>query len=289
MTLRRGAIGTALAGVLCAVSCNASADRWERVTVPTLDERAGAPLVGHWMPAPSAPVPSRRPALVLMHGCGGLYDRRGGLAERMRSYAELFHGEGWHVLLLDSFSSRGVHELCTQPRRTRSVDQSHRRDDALGAMKWMAERDDVDPQRVALVGWSHGGSAVLAATNRRRDLPAHAPRAPRVAVAFYPGCVAELRLGHESSAPLLVLLGAADDWTAPQPCMALAERSAGGVRAVVYEGAFHGFDAVAPVRVRRDVHGGVHAGQGVHVGGDPVAREASQRELLDFLRQHLAP
>jgi dienelactone hydrolase len=94
--------------------------------------------------------------------------------------------------------------------------------------------------------------------------------------------------GHDSSAPLLLLVGAKDDWTSPQPCIALAAASLGRTRVVEYEGAFHGFDGTAPLRRRQDVTGGVRPGQGVTVGGDAAAREASQREMLQFLRAQLA-
>jgi dienelactone hydrolase len=50
-----------------------------------------------------------------------------------------------------------------------------------------------------------------------------------------------------------------------------------------YEGAYHGFDGTAPVRLRKDVPNGVNPGAGVHVGGDRAAREASARRLQQFL------
>ena len=110
---------------------------------------------------------------------------------------------------------------------------------------------------------------------------------PAFAVAFYPGCEAELKRGYEAVAPLLMLVGQADDWTAPGPCRALA-REAKGVGAEIegYAGAYHGFDSDAPVRLRKDVPNGVHPGQGVHVGGNAAAWRASQARLLKFIAEH---
>jgi dienelactone hydrolase len=274
--------------VVALVSCGLAfaARAQERVEVPSLahGDAAAVALTAHWFASKSE---DRRPAIVLLHGCGGPYDRQGRLSARMRDYAAMLNAEGWHALVLDSFSARGVHELCTQRFDARTIDQSQRRLDALGALQWLATRADVDASRLALLGWSHGGSSVLAATNRRHKTVAQAPVMPRAAVAFYPGCSAELKRGHDSSAPLLLLVGASDDWTPAQPCVDFAARSNGHVRAVEYPDSFHGFDGSAPPRVRKDVPNGVKPGQGVTVGANAAAREASRGELLAFLRSEL--
>ena len=276
----------ALAAGACGLAIAASAQ--VQVKLPRLDRRDGAALAlsGDWFAAPGT---GARPAIVLLHGCGGAYDARGRLSARLREYAAMFNAEGWHALVLDSLTLRGERELCTQKIGTRRITQAERRLDALGALQWLAARSEVNAGRLALVGWSNGGSTVLAATNHRQRDVAAAAVTPRAAVAFYPGCDAELARGHDATAPLLLLVGASDDWTQAAPCIALAERSGGAVRSVVYPGAFHGFDGTAPLRVRRDVPGGVNPGQGVTTGGNAAAREAAQREMLAHLRARLAP
>lgn len=255
----------------------------QRVSVPSLDAAHGAAVVlpGHWFPAPQG---GRLPAWVLLHGCGGPYASNGLLAARMRQYARLFNEQGMHALVLDSLTPRGEKELCTQRTAERRVTQTQRRRDALGALEWLAARADVDPSRLGLIGWSNGGSTVLAATNANHPEVAAATWRPSHAVAFYPGCADEQRRGYRPAAPLLMLLGAADDWTPIGPCRALAERAGEShVQMHVYPGAFHGFDGQGALRLRSDVPGGARPGQGVHVGGDPAARAASRDELLRFL------
>ena len=276
--------------LLLATALAAPVQAQGKVEVPSLDRIDGVAvqLVGHWFEAAGA-AGSRRPAVLLLHGCGGAYDGKGALSSRMRDYAALLNAEGWHALVLDSLSTRGVAELCTQQIAARPITQQHRRLDALGALVWLAQRADVDAARLSMVGWSHGGSAVLAATNERQQDVARLPVRPRAAVAFYPGCSAELKRGHRPVSPLLVLVGERDDWTAAAPCTELAAQSGGEMRTVVYADAFHGFDGMAPPRLRRDVPGGLNPGQGVTVGGNPAARDASRREMLDFLRARLAP
>jgi dienelactone hydrolase len=269
---------------IAALACAAAAAQ-EQVRFDSLDHDAGgAPIVlsAVWFAAAHTPAP----AAVLLHGCGGAYDRRGRLGERMREYAALLNGQGMSVLVPDSLTPRGESELCTQRTDTRRVTQVNRRLDALAALAWLAQRSDVLPGKVGLIGWSHGGSTVLAATNLAHPAVAKAVVRPAFAVAFYPGCEGELKRGYRGAAPLLLLVGELDDWTPAEPCRQLAARAAGAtVQLEVYAGAYHAFDGRAPVRLRRDVPNGVHPGQGVHVGGDMQARERSRERLMAFLAQ----
>jgi dienelactone hydrolase len=278
------------AGLLCLFAA-LSVQAQQRVSFPSLDKSDGkpVPLVAFWLPAEAA-VPA--PAIVMLHGCGGPYASNGAakgrLNERMRDYAALFNQQGWHALVVDSLSPRGEKELCTQRTGTRKVTQTQRRRDAQAAMAWLASRADVDRQRIGLLGWSNGASTVLATTNlRHREVVARKQR-PAFAVAFYPGCEAELRRGYEGAAPLLMLVGEDDDWTPAAPCRQLAGQAAGlKPEIVAYAGAHHGFDSTAPLRLRKEVPNGVHPGRGVHVGGHPEARAASREKLLAFLRERL--
>jgi dienelactone hydrolase len=185
----------------------------EQVEFDSLDVLGGKPvrLIGHWFAAPT-PAASA-PAIVLLHGCSGPFERSGQLGERMRSYAALLNAQGAHALVLDSLTPRGEKELCTQKVGARQVTQANRRLDALAALAWLSRRTGVDPRRLGLLGWSNGGSTVLAAVNTRHPAVAAAAAKAAFAVAFYPGCEAELKRGFESRTPLLILVGEADDWT----------------------------------------------------------------------------
>jgi dienelactone hydrolase len=256
------------------------------VQLPSLDAPGGTPVVlkGHWFAAPGT---AAAPAMVLMHGCGGAYDRRGRLGDRYTGMAARLNAMGVHVLVTDSFGPRQEKEICTQRTGQRRIDQSHRRRDALGALQWLAARAEVDASRLGLLGWSNGGSTVLAALNLRHREVAAAPVRPSLAVAFYPGCEAELGRGFEPSATLLMQLGEADDWTPAAPCKALAAAVSKGPipQWDAYAGAHHGFDGTAPLRHRADVPNGVHPGQGVHVGAHPVARAAAAVRVDTFIRE----
>lgn len=269
--------------VLCVLASLAAAE--ERVSFPSFDGPGNAPVVlnGYFFAAPASPAP----AIAMFHGCGGAYDKSGALTRRMREYAALFNGLGMHVLVVDSLTARYAKELCTQRLGTRRITQANRRLDALGAIAYLVDRADVDASRIGLIGWSNGGSTVLSATNlHHRDVAAAIVK-PAFAIAFYPGCEAELKRGYSPSAPLLMLVGQIDDWTPSAPCVALA-RSVTVMRPeiTVYPGAGHGFDSSAPVRLRKDVPNGVNPGQGVHVGGNPAAWRASRDRVVRFLAGH---
>ena len=289
------------------VALQAEARRGEAVTFPSLDRDAAGARVAQQalLFLPRTPVPDGGfPAIIALHGCGGMYATRAGrendLAERMALRAEPLLREGWAVLFVDSFRMRGVREVCTIPRGASSVTPARRRLDALGALAYLAARPAIARDRIALVGWSHGGSTALQAANvrdravagffQRRD----APPIFRAVVAFYPGCAAPLRAGEQyrSGAPTRIHIGVLDDWTPAAACVELGTAMAARAEDFVvttYAGSHHAFDSPAGTLVHRtDVPNGVHPGQGVHVGPNPDAREAANASVREFLRARLA-
>jgi dienelactone hydrolase len=225
---------------------------------------------------PAGPGPF--PAIVALHGCGGLLSSRGRLRSREADWADRFLAAGYAVLFPDSFTARGLHEICTGGER--SIFPRDRADDALAAGEWLARQPYIDRRRLALMGWSHGAMAVLWAL---RPGFLGTPPLFKTAIAFYPGCRQIDRLEDwRPSVPLTLLIGSADDWTRPGPCRALARRT--GFRLIEYANAYHGFDAPnARVRVREGL--GRPKGGKAHVGTDQSARAAAIEEVMATLRQ----
>ena len=256
------------------------------VRYPSLDAPNGKPveLKAYWHPV-AAP---QAPAVALFHGCGGMYGRKGRVSDRMRDYASLLNQQGFHVLVVDSLTPRGEREICTQRTGERAITQANRRRDALASLQWLAQRPEVDVQRIGVMGWSNGGGTVLAATNARHKDVAAFNLKPAFAVAFYPGCESDLKRGYMPTAPLLILIGEADDWTSAEACRRLVAAAEGPQPEIeTYAGAHHAFDSSVPVRLRKDVPNGVNPGQGVHVGGNPEAWRRSRERLQAFLQAYL--
>ncbi len=271
----------------------------ESVSFPSLD--AGVTVRGLLY----RPVPASQgvPVIVGLHGCGGMWsegpDGRDRLNARSVAWTQRFLAQGYAVLWPDSFNPRGKRSVCAIPRDEPSIDPSLRRLDALGALVFVASQPDLDASRVALVGWSHGGSTVLATVNGKDPrvaafyATAGAPKPPRAAVAFYPGCGVSSRMKERwlPAVPLAIFSGALDDWGSTATCERLTAsvRGSGADMSItVYANAHHGFDAPGHRIVHRaDVTRGVDAGKGVTAGPDPAARAAVEAAVPAFLQQHL--
>ncbi|MBT9513530.1 MAG: dienelactone hydrolase family protein [Acidovorax sp.] len=271
-----------------AAACAGAAPALQRVDLPPLP--SGTVLRAHWLPAEGA---ERRPAVLALHGCGGLYAKGGGLAERYRETAERLHAAGYAVLMPDSFGSRGLREICQTRYRERSVDVAQRVLDARAALAWLAAQPQVDARRIGVLGWSNGATTTLNLLEQRRLHPDPGEPAIAGAAVFYPGCgPLAKRQAVLEAAPLVMLLGALDDWTPAQPCVDFARslQARGGgsdVTVQVYADSHHGFDGTAPVRLRADVPNGTSR-EGVHQGGNPEARTQSLAVLDAFWSRVLA-
>jgi dienelactone hydrolase len=184
----------------------------------------------------------KAPPVVAMHGCGGPFPIRDG------QWAIALASSGHLVLLPDSFGSRGLGSQCAERNRPVTA-RGLRRQDAIAAARWLNAQAGTPAGAVVLVGWSDGGSTVLATAGAAPDLPAGLFRR---FVAFYPGCTQFVKdAGWTASAPVLTLIGESDDWTPAQPCHELAARDAKDMRLIGYPGAYHDFDAPdRPLKVR---------------------------------------
>jgi dienelactone hydrolase len=118
------------------------------------------------------------------------------------------------------------------------------------------------------------------------------PRGFRAAIAMYPECRSDV--GSSFYAPLLILIGGADDWTLASHCRDLADgagRSPGApVFLHVYPGVHHSFDNPA---VRHYYYAGAKNPNkpggycGATVGYDAAAHADAIERVAEFLAAHL--
>lgn len=236
---------------------------------------------------PSGPGPF--PAVVLLHGCHGV-------SASTREWARWLRDEGYVALVVDSWAARSIADGCVPSAP--DLPSTERFDDVVGALRHLHATPHVDPDRIGVIGWSNGGVFAIAAVNgpsleraraRGVEVP---PPGFRVAVAFYPGGCASL-VAERVVRPLLVLMGDADDWIRPGPCVQMVEamRARGADASIVlYPGVHHYFDVAGqPVTLLPDVVNRNRPGDccGAIVGHDPAAATDARHRVAAFLGYHL--
>ena len=224
------------------------------------------------------------PTVIALHGCGGLAGHSEQILPRYRDWAEQFVKDGKAVLLPDSYGSRGLGPQCRVKERRLSA-RRERVADIGAARQWLMQQPWVAHDRISLVGWANGASALLWAV-RPQNLSHSAEPDFRSAVAFYPDCRISAGLGWSARVPTLLLIGAKDDVSSPPACRQMVDGARGRsalARIVVYPGAYHDFDrANLPLHATAE-----NSDAGVpehgHVGSDPDARADSQKQVADWL------
>jgi dienelactone hydrolase len=138
------------------------------------------------------------PTVILLHGCNGV-------GPAVKAWALWLRSEGYAALVLDSFSARGLHTVCGNPRPLMGDVRAH---DVFAAAARLKTLDSVDGNRIAAMGFSHGGWTALWAWRMQAR---HPEARIKALIALYPACGGGLPEGE--APPLLMLLGGQDDWT----------------------------------------------------------------------------
>ena len=250
----------------------------------------------------------RLPAVVLQHGSNGF-------GPGIEYWSRQLNAIGISTFALDGLTGRGLEEVYSNQALLGRLNFIL---DIYRALEILSSHPRVDPQRIALMGFSRGGQAALYASLKRF----HAMWKPSAAefaayIPFYPDCATTYIADTDiATAPIRIFHGAPDDSNPLSTCKAYVERlKAAGhdVELTVYANAAHGFDnplAAQPaaffptfqsarncriVEERDGVLVNVETKQpfsykdaciahGVHVGHDPAAAEAATRAISTFLK-----
>jgi dienelactone hydrolase len=191
---------TKMAAMGLALISNAYAWQTEPVDVSFSNED-GLVIPGKLFEPQQIDPQQKLPAVVMMHGCSGIYSRLSNgtyttdVAKIYREWADRLTGAGYVVLLVDSFTPRGSKNECDNGAGIGISEVLDRPKDALAAYQYLANQSNwIDTAHIGLLGWSHGASATLSslATTLATDGVTAAPMANtkpfKVGVAFYPGC-----------------------------------------------------------------------------------------------------
>lgn len=197
------------------------------------------------------------PVALLMSGCDGPKDN-------LDRWAGMLGRRGWATMIVDSHTPRDL----VQGEKWRLVCAgqllmgSERAGDILVAMEDARHLAFADPERILLIGASHGGWSImdLLAMNPPDRLPHNLARLPDGAPAdpldglagallLYPWCgpanLARREGGWVRPVPTLMILSEDDTIAPSRPCREIGEAMAAAglpVQAVVFGGVTHGFD-----------------------------------------------
>jgi dienelactone hydrolase len=190
------------------------------------------------------PHPGKVPAMVIAHGSGGI------TPGREDAWARRMVAQGVAAFVVDSFGPRGVASTAADQSRVSNMANTA---DALFALRLLGSHPRIDATRIGVMGFSRGGQVALY-TALEPFRKAVLPGGERFAlhVAFYASCSLPYIANAVSPAPILLLLGGADDYTPADHCTRYADwfRSQGApVERIVFSGAHHGFDV--PMDLRR--------------------------------------
>jgi dienelactone hydrolase len=226
------------------------------------------------------------PVVIALHGCAGLAGHSEPVLQRYRDWAEQLLKGGKAVLLPDSYGSRDLGPQCRVKERERRVlTRRQRVDDIMASRQWLVQQPWAARDRISLMGWANGASALLWAV--RPQLPSRNIEPDfRSAIAFYPNCRISSGLGWSARVPTLLLIGAKDDVSSPPACRQMVDGARGRsalARIVVYPSAYHDFDrANFPLHA---IAGGSDAAlpEKGHLGTDAEARADSQKRVAEWL------
>jgi dienelactone hydrolase len=178
------------------------------------------------------------PAVILLHDAGGV----GGTRNAYDFWLPALNGAGFATFAVDSFSGRGVFNY---PAEAGKVPYATRTLDAFGALAAISKHPTIDPDRIAIMGFSHGSVAAML-SNVARFQKMHGANASFAAhISVYGICGTTYKGDDEITKPLLMLHGEADDWVPAAPCQDYEQRlSKAGktIKLITYPGAHHAYD-----------------------------------------------
>jgi dienelactone hydrolase len=183
---------------------------------------------------------ARLPAVILMHGASGL-------GSQLDDWSHHLNSLGVATLVLDSFTGRGL----TNSESPGAVSVTARIVDAYRALDVLAKHPRIDPDRIAIMGFSHGGWAALYSSMKRfaRMYGASDGRTFAAHIVFYPGCIQTYLEGDDVvDRPIRIFHGSADDQLPAEACrdyVARLRKAGKDVSMTEYPGAYHAFDAKA--------------------------------------------
>ena len=96
---------------------------------------------------PNNPISSKAPAMIILHGSGGISDGR------ELTYGEKFNSLGIYALVIDSYLSRGVDKM-PHARRLFEISTFAQASDAVAGLNHLAKFPTIDDSKIGVIGFS---------------------------------------------------------------------------------------------------------------------------------------
>ncbi len=179
-------------------------------------------------------VSGKMPAMILAHHCAGV-------TEAVTNQAAMLRTIGVATFVPDSFTPRGFpNGVCLGSTLSSTVTVA----DALFALKLLATHPNIDPNRIGIIG--RGNVVHTTAHEEVRKSVITDQLKFAAYITLYPNsCNIRDWSPNMTRAPMLMLLGGADDWNPPGECLTFSvlQRSLGTpTTTIVYPDAPHGWD-----------------------------------------------
>jgi dienelactone hydrolase len=251
----------------------------------------------------------RLPVVVLIHGSGGI-------GANIEPWTTQFNAMGISTFVIDGFTGRGLTAVNTDQA---SLGRLNFILDIYRALDILAKHPRVDPERVALMGFSRGGQAALYASLTRFNAMWNKSGIQFATyIPFYPDCATTYSGDTDiAERPIRIFHGMPDDYNPAASCKAYVQRLREAKHDVVlteYPNAQHGFDTplnVGTVQVAdnaqtvracsiRETDGGILLNTSTqkpfsykddcvqlnpHVGGNAEATAAARIAVTELVRQ----
>ena len=251
----------------------------------------------------------RLPLVVLQHGSAGF-------APNIEYWSRELNAAGISTFAIDGFTGRGLEEVNSNHALLGRLNFIL---DIYRSLEVLAPHPRIDPQRIALMGFSRGGQATLYASLKRFHRLWNKSGVEFAAyVPFYPDCMTTFLSDTEVVArPIRIFGGAQDDYNPIAACKAYVERlraARADVEVTEYPNASHAFDnplgaqpamlqpkfqSVRNCKIQEEADGllintdtkqpfaytdacVVH---GVHIGHDPVATQEAKQAVKELFEK----
>ena len=179
----------------------------------------------------------RLPAVLLVHGSGGIRDN-------IDMWAKEINALGVAAYILDSFSGRGIVRTATDQSQ---LDSLAMMTDAYRALDTLSRNPRIDPNRIAIMGFSKGAVAAVYSSNARFQTLYESAGAKFAAhIGLFTPCNMRFRDDDKvTGAPIRLFHGTADDSVPLAACrnyVARLKKVEADVTLTEYPGAYHAYD-----------------------------------------------